>query len=87
MIVNTGPDHNDVEGGNEFGGKHWARITIMVVVVVMVMMVMMFMMLMMRDDGDDDDDGAGGKHRSMVTAHCSRKSLEKTAGGGRSCFW
>ena len=41
------------------------------------------------NDGDDDDgdDGAGGKHRSMVTAHCSRKSLEKTAGGGRSCFW
>ena len=41
------------------------------------------------DDGDDDDgaDGAGGKHRSMVTAHCSRKSLEKTAGRGRSCFW
>ena len=41
------------------------------------------------DDGDDGDgvDGAGGKHRSMVTAHCSRKSLEKTAGRGRSCFW
>ena len=39
------------------------------------------------DDGNDDDDGAGDKHRSMVTAHCSRQSLEKTAGRGRSCFW
>ena len=54
MIVNTGPVHNgdDGEGGNEFGDKHWARITIMVMIMLMMtmmtmMMVMMLMMAMM----------------------------------------
>ena len=49
MFVNTGPDHNgdDGEGGNEFGGKHWARITMMVVMEMMVMMLMMVVVVVM----------------------------------------
>ena len=81
MIVNTGPDHNgdDGEGGNEFGGKHWARITIMVVVVVMVMMTMAMMVLVV-NTGPWSPLTAAGKVLKRQLAEAAAASGEHSAG-------
>ena len=87
MVVNTGPDHNGEDGkvGNDCGGKHWARITMVVMILMMVMMVMMVMMtmammLLVVNTGPWSPLTAAGKVLKRQLAEAAAASGEHSAG-------